>query len=90
MNKELKTEYTINGINFKYVNYEEIDKEELKKLSRKMAYVKKYAEELQYVLTRGEYNQKNRTNKYKTPNYYISAIKTRLEEVEEELKKYEK
>lgn len=90
MKRELKKEYTIDGINFKYVNYEEIDEEELKRLSRKVAYIEKYVQKLRYTLKYGDYNQKNRTDKNKTPAYYISAIKTRLNEVEEELKKYEK
>lgn len=89
MEKELKTEYTVNGINFKYTTYEEIDEEELKKLSRKVAYIKRYVEGLHNVLINEKYNR-NRDNKNKTPNYYIEAIKMRLGEVEEELKKYEK
>lgn len=89
MENKLKTEYTINGINFEYTTYENIDQEELRKLSRKVAYIKRYAEGLHNVLLNEKYNT-SRTEKHKTPNYYIEAIKMRLGEVEEELKKYEK
>lgn len=89
MEKELKTKYTINGVNFKYVNYENIDEEELKKLFRKVTGIKRLTEGLQDAFKNENYNR-SRIEKYKTPNYYIESIKMRLKEVEEELKKYEK
>ena len=84
-----KEKYHINGIKFEYTQYKDIEREEVVKLSRKASIVKRFSNELYEALFAEMYNQ-SKSNKHKTPNYYISAIRKRLSEIEEELKKYEK
>ncbi|HDN2450498.1 TPA: hypothetical protein P1J72_003853, partial [Clostridioides difficile] len=82
----MRKDYKINGIDFEYATYNEIEREELMKLSRKASTIKNYGDRLSDVLFCEKYNVQ-RQHKHKSPNYYIEAIKKNIAELEEELNK---
>lgn len=85
----MKEKLNYNGFTFEYTVYKEIDKNAKRKLSVKARSIEKYAEGLHYVILNEEYNT-TKGQKYKSLNYYITAIKNKITELEDELKKYEK
>lgn len=88
-----RTNYTINGVNFEYATYEHIGQEDLFRLFKKIIGLNRYIKGLRNTFSEKEekevYNVK-RIDKHKTPNYYIAAIRTKITEIEEILKEYEK